>query len=109
VHVTAGDLDRLVAGLTQHRLSAAAMNTDALLVHCPASRPSPQFDFGGRGMDERFNVKEAIHKYGEPTTKIARATPQPHTVFICQKRNTVEYVVMHLDMILDQGRIFTFE
>jgi hypothetical protein len=77
--------------------------------HRCASRPSPQFDFGGRGIDDRFNVREAIRKDGEPTTKITRSTPQPHTVFICQKRNTVEYVVPHLDMILDQGRIVTFE
>src|SRR4051812_2827624 len=77
--------------------------------HRCASRPSPQFDFGGRGMDERFNVREAIRKDGEPTTKITRAIPQPRTVFICQKRGTVEYVVPHLDMILDQGRIVTFE
>src|SRR3954451_21276622 len=64
--------------------------------HPCASRPSPQFDFGGRGMDERFNVKEAICKDGEPTTKMTRAIPQLHTVFICQKRDTVEYVVPHL-------------
>jgi hypothetical protein len=60
-------------------------------------------------MDERFNVKEAICKDGEPTTKTTRATPQPHTVFICQKRYTMEYDVPHLVMILDQDRFFTFE
>jgi hypothetical protein len=77
--------------------------------HRCASRPSPQFDFSGRGMDERFNVREAICKDGEPTTKMTRAIPQPRTVFIYQKRNPVEYVVPHLDMILDQDRIVKFE
>jgi hypothetical protein len=37
--------------------------------HRCASRPSPQFDFSGRGMDERFNVREAIRKDGEQLLK----------------------------------------
>jgi hypothetical protein len=60
--------------VVQHRLAAAAVNTDALLVH------RPQLDFGGIGMDERFNVTEGIRKDGEPPTQMilcaAPAIPQ---------------------------------
>jgi hypothetical protein len=60
--------------VVQHRLAAAAVNTDALLVH------RPQLDFGGIGMDERFNVTEGIRKDGEPPTQmilcVAPAIPQ---------------------------------
>src|SRR4051812_30403310 len=42
--------------VVHHRLAAAAVSTDALLVL------RPRLDFGGIGIDDRFNVREGIQK-----------------------------------------------
>src|SRR3954451_17341898 len=50
--------------VVHHRLAAAAVSTDALLVL------RPRLDFGGIGIDDRFNVREGIQKDDEPTTQM---------------------------------------
>src|SRR3954452_12516199 len=50
--------------VVHHRLAAAAVSTDALLVH------RSRLDFGGIGIDDHFNVREGIRKDDEPTTQM---------------------------------------
>jgi len=50
--------------VVHHRLAAAAVSTDALLVL------RLWLDFGGIGIDDRFNVREGIQKDDEPTTQM---------------------------------------
>jgi hypothetical protein len=91
--------------VVQHRLAAAAVSTDTLLVHCPPARLRwhRQYDF--------FKVREDIRKDDEPITQMILCdAPSYFNVYlasVCQKRTLAKYVVQSLDRIVAPDSIVT--
>jgi hypothetical protein len=95
---------RAVAGAASERESGGGPlgpRTAAAHWACPR-HPRRRAPDPGLSVDPRAGRRDAA------LPEVLQQSLNNHTVFICQKLNSVGYVVPHLNMILDQGRNVTF-